>query len=192
MNKSTTLNRGFLFKIQKAASSLETFTGALLSTFSTRNGQYKMRKIKPNDDLQVRELIQKILLERGGLGIESLYYDRELISISDHYRDEKSRFKVLTYKGAIVGTIGIGATSNADTCVIKKLYVHKDSRNKGFGKVLFTQALKQAFHFGYKYCDVAIELRNEDFYSFLLKNGFKELPHTSDNPYEIQLRKSLN
>lgn len=192
MNKSTTLNRGFLFKIQKAASSLEAFTGTLLNVFSRGAGQYKLRKIKSADDPKVRTLIQKILLERGGLGIESLYYDNELISLSEHYQKEKSRFNVLTFQGEIVGTVGIGPTVKANTCEIKKLYLHKDCRSKGLGKVLFAQALKQAFLLGYQYCEVSIELRNEAFHTFLGKNGFKELPHTSGNPYEIRLHKSLN
>ncbi|MEO9806115.1 MAG: GNAT family N-acetyltransferase [Reichenbachiella sp.] len=192
MNKSTTLNRGFLFKIQKAASSLEAFTGTLLNVFSKGAGQYKLRKIKSTDDEKVKELIQKILLERGGLGIESLYYDSELISLTEHYQKEKNRFNVLTLHGEIVGTVGIGSTAKSDTCEIKKLYLHKDCRSKGLGKVLFTQALKQAFLLGYQSCVVSIELRNEAFHSFLIKNGFKELLHTSNNPYEIQLHRSLN
>ncbi|MEO9966610.1 MAG: GNAT family N-acetyltransferase [Reichenbachiella sp.] len=192
MNKSTTLNRGFLFKMQQAGSGLEIFAEAVLNVFSKAMGQYKLRRIRPQDDEKVSELIKKILLERGGLGIESLYYDRELSCLSEYYTRDMSRFNVLTYQEEIIGTVGIGRTEQENICEIKKLYLHKDSRHKGLGKVLFNNALTQASRMGYEHCQVTMEIRNESFYSFLLKNGFKELPHTTNNPYEIQLCKSLN
>ena len=75
---------------------LNMFSSAIESLEAQRasaSHKCKMRKLKEEDARAVKELIQKILLERGGIGIGSLYYDKELDYIFDIYKSKNHLFK---------------------------------------------------------------------------------------------------
>ena len=196
MNNQTTSLNSLLFKFQKISSSFSVSNDSIKQNFNLISKNYRIRKVNQNDDYKIRELIQSILLERGGLGIDSLYYDKELNSIFDNYKKEGYQFNVLTKKKEIVGSVGIGPSTcshfdSATTCEIKKLYLHKDSRNLGYGKALFIDAFRRAKKLGYKSCTVTIENRNEQFSTFLINNGFEIEKTDCGEPHEIKFNKTL-
>ena len=199
MNKSTAVNKTLAFKLQNWASSMEEKYGHLIHQWNMMTATFKMRRVIPKDNFYVKELIQKILLERGEIGTESLHYDKELINIADYYGLPGHRFNVLIHKKEIVGTVGIGPSTHESfdpkkTCEIKKLYLRKEYRKQGQGKVMFRHALAQAKHFGYAQCVVKIEKREEQFLYFLLKEGFEQVIERDDDNfnYDLVMFKPLN
>ncbi len=185
-------NQSLALKHASAASSIETFLEKVFQMIPTYKGSYKLRKVIPKDNSYVKDLIQKIHLERGGVGIESLHYDHELTSIADYYELPGHRFNVLSFNKEIVGTVGIGPSSHRSfdpkiTCEVKKLYLHKDFRNKGQGKFMFNSALKQAEKMGYQQCIVKVEKREEPFLYFLLKEGFEQVIEKDDDNFSYDL-----
>lgn len=167
-----------------------------LQTIPSIGTKYKLRKVAENDNWEVKGLIQKILLERGGIGVESLYYDRELDHLFDVYNSKGHLFNVLIYDNEIVGTVGLGPVSldgYEAVCEIRKLYLHREYRNQGQGKMMFEKGVKQARKMGYKKCLVTIEKRNVQFYEFLVANGFKLTGSVilSDAAHEVCMVKNL-
>ena len=123
-------------------------------------------------------MIQKILIQRGGIGVDSLFYDPELLDICDSYYQADSYFGVLTYRKEVVGGVGIKPAQDeldppSDICELKKLYLHKAYRNKGQGKYMFEFAMKKAKDLGFKTIKVETERRNENFLEFLLREEFE-------------------
>ncbi|MFY0628144.1 MAG: GNAT family N-acetyltransferase [Reichenbachiella sp.] len=192
MNNTSQLNNSIVYKTEKSINGFEALVQKALGKIPFTGHSFRMRKVIPKDNEYVKELIHKILLERGGIGIESLYYDKELINIADYYQLPMHRFNVLIHKKEIVGTVGIGPSTHHSfdpkiTCEVKKLYLHKDNRNQGQGKSMFNSALKQAEEMGYEQCIVKIEKREEQFLYFLLKEGFEQVLEKDDDNFSYDL-----
>gem|GEM_PF-4129834 len=179
MNKSMLINeRSWSILFQKSVQLAELLLGDLSDQFSNLSKRFNLRKIQKKDNMAIKELIQKILIQRGGVGVDSLFYDPELIDICDSYYQQDSYFAVLTYRKEVVGGVGLKPAYDeveppSDICELKKLYLHKDYRNKGQGKYMFDFALKKAKSLGYKSIKVETERRNENFLEFLLREQFE-------------------
>lgn len=198
MNNTTQLNNSIVYKTEKSINVFEVFIKKTLNMIPMLGRSYKMRSVIPKDNCYVKDLIHKILLERGGIGIESLYYDKELLNIADYYQLPMHRFNVLIHMKEIVGTVGIGPSTHKSfdskvTCEVKKLYLHKDNRNQGQGKQMFNSALSQAKQMGFQQCVVKIEKREEQFLFFLLKEGFEQVIEKDEDilSYDLVMCKTL-
>ncbi len=170
--------RSWSILFQKSVQLAELLLGDLSDQFSNLSKRFNLRKIQKKDNMAIKELIQKILIQRGGVGVDSLFYDPELIDICDSYYQQDSYFAVLTYRKEVVGGVGLKPAYDeveppSDICELKKLYLHKDYRNKGQGKYMFDFALKKAKSLGYKSIKVETERRNENFLEFLLREQFE-------------------
>ena len=176
----------------------EEFSGELLDLVSSWQGRFNIRKAQKRDNKSIKELIQRILIQQGGVGVDSLYYDDELVDIHDHYSKEGRIFLVLTYSRQVVGAIGLapyegGCFGDTPSCEIKKLYLRKDFRKMGRGKVLLDKAMKQAKKFGYKYVITKTERRNESFMEFLLRENFdlKECSFSTEDEPRLSFYREL-
>ncbi len=192
MNKSTAVSKTPAYKLSRWASSMEETLDNAWKQWSIMTATFKMRRVIPKDNSYVKELIQKILIERGGVGSEALYYDKELLNIADYYGLPGHRFNVLLHKKQIVGTVGIGPSTHESfdpkkTCEVKKLYLRKEYRSQGQGKTMFRHALAQAKHMGYAQCVIKIEKREEQFLYFLLKEGFEQVIERDDDNFNYDL-----
>lgn len=87
---------------------------------------------------EIREVVLGVLLEHG------FEYDRlkdaDLKDIKEYYFSKGGTFLVGIADGKVVGTAGVRKV-NENLCEIRRIYLKKEFRNKGYGKQLFEAAL---------------------------------------------------
>jgi putative acetyltransferase len=87
---------------------------------------------------EVREVVLGVLLEHG------FEYDRlkdaDLKDIKEYYFSKGGTFLVGIADGKVVGTAGVRKV-NENLCEIRRIYLKKEFRDKGYGKQLFEAAL---------------------------------------------------
>lgn len=89
----------------------------------------------------VKELVLGVLSEEGFEYDPAKDFD--LDKIGDYYLQNRGIFYTGVVDGTIVGTSAVRRIDDR-TCEIKRIYVRKDFRGRGFGRALFVQALKFA------------------------------------------------
>lgn len=116
----------------------------------------------------VKELVLGVLSEEG------FEYDHvkdfDLDDIEDYYLRNRGIFYTGVVGGAIVGTSAVRRVDNR-TCEIKRIYVRKDFRGRGFGSALLIQALKFAEE-NYSTVVLKTDARLKDAINLYRKNGF--------------------
>ena len=127
---STIITQNVLSYLGRASEGYDQIKRSISSRVARMTSQYKIRKIKEKDNHVVRDLIRNILLEKGGIGIENLYYDRELDGLFEYYNTPNNYFSVLMHQKDIVGTMGIVKSRHGDpqkqNCELKKFYLKKE------------------------------------------------------------------
>ncbi len=87
---------------------------------------------------EAREVVLGVLLEHG------FEYDRlkdaDLKDIKEYYFSKGGTFLVGIADGKVVGTAGVRKV-NENLCEIRRIYLKKEFRDKGYGKQLFEAAL---------------------------------------------------
>ncbi len=113
-----------------------------------------IREIKPEDNLQIEQVIRasfhefKIPLEG------TAYSDKETPRMYESYQNDREVYFVIDNNGEILGGGGIKPLTNFETdiCEIQKMYFSPKVRGKGFGKLMFEKCMQSAKDFGYKQC----------------------------------------
>ena len=141
----------------------------------------KMRCITQEDNDAVKSLINSIMSEEF-VDSAPAYAADDLEDACGHYGGKNEVFIIAeNAHGHIVGTVGI-KNDSAHTALLRRFFLKKDFRGKGYGKKLLTQALDFCKEHGYK----KILFRGADAmsaaYKTCIKNGFREkdilvLPH---------------
>ncbi|MGC4104582.1 GNAT family N-acetyltransferase [Ferruginibacter sp.] len=110
------------------------------------------RSIRPSDNKALAIIIRKALEEFNANKPGTVYFDPTTDELSAVFTDPKSKYFVAEENGVILGGSGIYPTANlpADTCELVKLYLHKDARGKGIGKLLMEKCFDAARALGYK------------------------------------------
>ena len=99
-----------------------------------------MRPATNTDGNAVRTLVFEVLREYG-LSPDPEGTDADLPKIEEHYRD--GWFSVLEVDGQIIGSVGL--LPHAGTVMeLRKMYLHRDWRGRGLGRLLLNQALDEA------------------------------------------------
>ena len=175
MSKSITLNGTFLLRYN-AEHIYHSVSGFFTDKLSKVKGSFNLRKAQKKDNPAIKELIQRSLLNKGGIGNDQLYYDTELSEIYEAYDHAGAFFSVLTFKEEIIATVGIRSTQQeAGKCEIKKLYVNREYSGQGHEERLIEFALEKASAMAYSSCEFSIESRDADLAAILLKRGFSEM-----------------
>lgn len=132
----------------------------------------QIRKICPEDAEQVKSLIQHIL--NTEFAIESKAY--ECHDIEDpvrYYNGKRDIFLVAEKNGKIVGTVAIKADSQ-NTALLRRIFVSKEFRGKGYGDKLLQKAMEFCFDHNYQ----TVTFRGTDTMNnalrLCLKQGFEE------------------
>ncbi|MBM7569047.1 GNAT family N-acetyltransferase [Paenibacillus sacheonensis] len=99
----------------------------------------------------------------------------DILDIPTHYLANGGNFWVaLNEANEVIGSIGLQQLTN-DTYVLKKFFIYKDYRGKGYSVGLFNELVHYAKSHGIRTVILdtpAIALRSHRFYE---KNGFKEI-----------------
>ena len=116
----------------------------------------------------VKELVLGVLSEEGFEYDPAKDFD--LDKIEDYYLQNRGIFYTGVVGGTIVGTSAVRRVDNR-TCEIKRIYVRKDFRGRGFGSALLLQALKFAEE-NYSTVVLKTDARLKDAINLYRRNGF--------------------
>ena len=100
----------------------------------------RLRQATNADSIAIQELIFSILNEYG-LKPDPEGTDADLADIESHYRG--GWFIVLEINHTIIGSVAIYPKSS-QTFEIRKMYLHSNWRERGYGRILLDQAIDKA------------------------------------------------
>ncbi len=140
----------------------------------------KIRRAKIEDKSQIQRLINSIMSKEFPKS-RTAYPSNDIKNPAKYYSGKKDVFFVAEKDNKIIGTVGIKEDTDY-TALLRRLFVKKEFRGKGFGSKLLNKALNFCKKHNYK----KVVFRGTDMMQLALKvclkNGFKEkdiinLPH---------------
>ena len=148
------------------------------------NDQIQIRPIELNDNLALAKVIRGALEEFGANKPGTVYFDPTTDALFDLFNNTPGAFYFVALKdNELVGGAGIFPTENLPkgTCELVKLYLHKDARGTGLGKLLLNKAMDWANENGYTqvYLESMPELSKA--VTIYENVGFKRIDHPLGN-----------
>ncbi|MDB5193690.1 MAG: GCN5-related N-acetyltransferase [Segetibacter sp.] len=113
--------------------------------------QIIIRKIEPKDNKALAIIVRSALAEFGANKPGTVYYDDTTDHLYELFHEPGSIYYVAEQDGQILGGAGIYPSEGLPdaTCELVKMYLSKEARGKGLGKVLIEKVLEFAKGFGY-------------------------------------------
>tara|TARA_R110002073_G_scaffold40547_5_gene115075 strand:+ start:186678 stop:187154 length:477 start_codon:yes stop_codon:yes gene_type:complete len=113
-----------------------------------------IRKIQPQDNAALEQIIKTSLVEFGMPTVGTAYEDKETTMMYEAYQNEREVYYVIEVDGAILGGGGIKPlqNTNEDVCELQKMYFNPSIRGKGYGKMLIRKCLQASRDLGFKKC----------------------------------------
>ena len=141
----------------------------------------RIREFVADDVAGVARLVVSTLAEFG-FSSQVGGVERDLSSVSEHYRGSRAGFWVAEDEGAIVGTVAV-RPKDEGTCELKRLYVRADCRGTGLGQRLYHHAEAFARGAGYERIWLDSSRRFAKAHGLYVRNGFV-LIESLDNDWE--------
>ncbi len=142
-----------------------------------------IRKIIPDDNAAMADIIRNSLLEFGAAKPGTVYFDRSTDHLSEVFEQNRSAYFVIEVNNEIVAGAGIFPTNGlpTNTCELVKIYVAKKHRRNGYGQTLLQKCIDEAKQKGYEkiYLESMPELKTA--ISMYEKNGFKNISGSLGN-----------
>lgn len=115
---------------------------------------YEIRKIRAEDDIQIRHIIKTVGAEFGAIGNGFGPSDQEVDCMSRHYNEtDNALYLVVLKDNQLIGGGGIAAfQKSTTTCELRKLFLLPESRGLGIGKELTVKCLEFARSKQYLQC----------------------------------------
>lgn len=113
-----------------------------------------IRKIEPNDNAQLEQVIRACFHEFKIPLEGTAYSDKETPKMYESYQNSNDVYYVIDADGEILGGGGVKPLKDfeVDVCEIQKMYFSPKVRGKGYGKLLFGKCIEAAKELGYKQC----------------------------------------
>jgi putative acetyltransferase len=122
-----------------------------------------IRKIEFNDNKELASIVRTSLAEFGANKPGTVYYDDTTDHLYELFQQPGSVYYVAEQDGKLLGGAGIYPTEDLpeQTCELVKMYLRKEARGRGLGKLLIKKCLEFAKGFGYLqvYIETMPELR---------------------------------
>lgn len=122
-----------------------------------------IRNIIPSDNSFLAAIIRESLAEFGANKPGTVYYDPTTDNLYKLFQTKGSIYFVAQANGRIVGGAGIFPSPGLPegVCELVKMYLGKDSRGLGLGRLMINKSLEIAKEMGYKqvYLETMPELR---------------------------------
>ncbi len=131
-----------------------------------------IRQIQPSDNEQVRQLIDEIMRDEFG-AVQGAYARHDLDNPSAYYSGAKDIFLVAEKDGRIIGTVAIKEDS-PDTALLRRVFVRKDCRGRGYGDMLMRKAMEFCFDRHYQNVNFRGTDQMQQALKLCLKQGFHE------------------
>ena len=156
-----------------------------------------IRKIKPEDNKRLAEIIREVLTEFGGNRPGTAYSDYDTEHMFEAYQGDKEIYFVAEVDGKLVGGSGIKllAGNKNNVCELQKLYINSNIRGLGIRKSLVQKCLDFAQESAYDKCYLETFPNMDAAISLYKKFGFKNLDEplgdTGHGGCDIWLMKDL-
>ena len=95
---------------------------------------------------------RELMLEyAASLGFDLCFqgFDEEMSSLPGKYAPPAGRLFLALWEGKIAGVIALRALDEAGLCEMKRLFVRKEFRSHGIGRVLAERLIREAAEIGY-------------------------------------------
>ncbi|ENM3928794.1 GNAT family N-acetyltransferase [Vibrio cholerae] len=158
----------------------------------------KIVPIRPEFDAAICQIIQSVGAEFGAIGEGFGPSDAEVLTMSQHYREQdRSAYFVAILDGEVVGGGGIAPfAGHTDLCELKKLFLLSTSRGHGVGRALSEHCLNFAKQQGYAKCYLDTLSSMTQAIKLYQQLGFEHLTQpmagTEHNGCDVWMLKSLN
>lgn len=125
------------------------------------NNNSIIRKIEFNDNKELASIVRTSLAEFGANKPGTVYYDDTTDHLYELFQKPGSIYYVTEQDGKLLGGAGIYPTEGLpeQTCELVKMYLRREARGRGLGKLLIDKCLE--FARGYGYLQVYIETMPE-------------------------------
>lgn len=143
-----------------------------------------IRPIEAADNKQIAAIIRKSLEEFGGNKPGTVYYDDSTDQLFETFHKENgAAYYIALLDGKVAGGAGIFPTSNLPAGIVElvKMYVSKEARQHGIGKLLMQKALDIAKQKGYTHAYIETMPELNIAIKFYEKIGFEYLPTSLGN-----------
>ena len=143
-----------------------------------------IRKIEPSDNQTIATIIRSALKEFGADKPGTVYYDESTDHLFELFDQEKMGFYyVVVLHNQVLGGAGIYPTEGLPqgVCELVKMYLLKNARGLGLGKMLIEKCMETAVELGYTkmYLETLPELKNAVY--LYEKMGFERLKNPLGN-----------
>ncbi len=143
-----------------------------------------IRKIEPSDNQTIATIIRAALKEFGADKAGTVYYDESTDHLFELFEQEKMSFYyVVVHHDQILGGAGIFPTEGLPKgiCELVKMYLSKNVRGLGLGKMMIEKCMETAVELGYTkmYLETLPELKNA--VHLYEKVGFERLKNPLGN-----------
>lgn len=138
-------------------------------------GEAIIREITPDDNVQVAQVIRKVLLEMGVPKVGSAYADKALDDMCGAYNVPKATYFVVEDNGQIIGCAGIAQLDNyeGNVCELQKMYLLEETRGRGLGSKMIRICLEKAKSYGFEHCYLETMPYMKAAQKLYKKNGFE-------------------
>jgi putative acetyltransferase len=147
------------------------------------NNTITLRKIQPDDNLALAEMIRSVLREYGIARPGTVYTDPTTDALYQLFETSRSVYWVVEVDGTLSGGCGVFPTEGLpEGCAeLVKFYVSASQRGVGLGKLLMQKCFESAAELGYTqlYLESFPELAKA--VGMYEKAGFYTIPHALGN-----------
>jgi len=134
---------------------------------------YTLVSARNIDSKEIKGVIYSILNEYG-LKEDEDNTDADLNNIQKYYTNNNGFFGKILINDKIVGTIGLFKLDNF-TCELRKMYLLKEHRGKGLGKLLMDIIIQKAKEKKYKKIELETASVLQEAIGLYKKYGFREI-----------------
>lgn len=137
-----------------------------------------IRKIRPEDDAAIAEIVRRNL-KKYGLDLPgTVYFDEGLDHLSEFYLSSEKRgyYVAVDEEGAVAGGIGLAEFGCLDQCAeLQKLYLADRKKGCGFGYRLIDFIIQKARQKGYARIYLETHSNLKAAIHMYEKSGFREI-----------------
>lgn len=138
---------------------------------------YSIREITPEDNQQVKKVIQSVLVEMGVPKVGTAYEDVSLNDMFETYNKDRMEYFVVEENQKIIGCAGIAPLQDGDPeiCELQKMYFMPEARGRGIGAEMMKKCLDYARDKGFKQCYLETLPYMESARKLYGRTGFRSL-----------------
>ena len=139
--------------------------------------QITIRKVHPEDDAQLADLIKNVMTEIGAIGEGYSINDPEVQAMSENYIGPRARYFVLVDGDHVLGGGGFAQLIDAteDVCELRKMYFLPHARGLGKAQEMLNLIFDEAKAAGYTKMYLETIVGADKAIALYERNGFRKI-----------------